>query len=130
MTDPIADMLTRIRNACGVRHPKVDIPSSKAKLEVADILYRESYIRGYKRVDDGLQGVIRISLKYAPDGESVILGLKRVSTPGRRVYVGAKHMPRVRGGYGTAVISTSKGLLTGKEAARQGVGGEVLCYVW
>lgn len=128
MTDPIADMLTRIRNASAAKHAKVDIPSSKAKVELAEILQREAYIQAYKPVDDGK--IIRISLKYTPEGESVILGLKRVSTPGRRVYVRAKGIPRVRGGYGTAVISTSKGVLTGREAVREGVGGELLFYVW
>ncbi len=130
MTDPIADMLTRIRNACTAKHSRVDIPSSRTKLEIAEILQREAYIRSYKRMDDGKQGIIRITLKYTPEGDSVILGLKRVSTPGRRVYVRAKRMPRVRGGYGTAIVSTPRGLLTGRDALREGVGGELLCYVW
>lgn len=130
MTDPIADMLTRIRNACGARHPRVDVPASRIKLDIAEILRREAYIRGYKRLDDDTQGTLRIHLKYTPEGESVILGIKRVSTPGRRVYVGAKRVVRVRGGYGTAILSTSSGLLTAREARRRGIGGELLCFVW
>jgi small subunit ribosomal protein S8 len=130
MTDPIADMLTRIRNACRAKHSRVDVPLSKMKMEIADILQREAYIQSYRRVDDDKQGLIRIALKYTPEGESVILGLRRVSTPGRRVYVRATRIPRVRGGYGTALISTPRGVLTGGEARREGVGGELLCYVW
>jgi small subunit ribosomal protein S8 len=130
MTDPIADMLTRIRNACRAKHSRVDVPLSKMKMEIADILQREAYIQSYRRVDDDKQGLIRIALKYTPEGESVILGLRRVSTPGRRVYVRATRIPRVRGGYGTALISTPRGVLTGGEARRGGVGGELLCYVW
>ena len=130
MTDPIADMLTRIRNACRAKHSRVDVPLSKMKMEIAGILQREAYIQSCTRVDDGKQGLIRIALKYTSEGESVILGLKRVSTPGRRVYVRAKKIPRVRGGYGTALISTPRGVLTAGEARREGVGGELLCYVW
>jgi small subunit ribosomal protein S8 len=130
MTDSIADMLTRIRNGCAAKRPKVDIPSSKTKLEIAAVLTREAYVRGFKTIEDGKQGVIRIYLKYTPKGESVILGLKRVSKPSRRVYVGTGRIPRVRGGYGTAVLSTSSGVLTDKEARRRGLGGELLCYVW
>ncbi len=130
ITDPIADMLTRIRNACAARHPRVDVPASSFKLELADLLCREAYVRSYTRVEDGKQGIIRIQLKYTPEGGSVILGIKRISSPGRRVYVGAKEIPRIRGGYGTAIVSTSQGLLTGREAARRGIGGELLCHVW
>jgi len=130
LTDPIADMLTRLRNANGVRQEKVDIPASRLKLEIAKILKEEGYIKGYKVLKDKKQGVLRISLKYGPANERVITGLKRVSTPGRRMYVGKEKLPRVMGGLGTSIISTSKGVKSDKICRLEGVGGEVICYVW
>ncbi|MBI5142927.1 MAG: 30S ribosomal protein S8 [Nitrospirae bacterium] len=130
LTDPIADMLTRLRNANGVRQEKVDIPASRLKLEIAKILKEEGYIKGYKVLKDKKQGVLRISLKYGPTNERVITGLKRVSTPGRRMYVGKEKLPRVMGGLGTSIISTSKGVKSDKICRLEGVGGEVICYVW
>ena len=130
MTDPIADMLARIRNALKMKMAHVDIPASRIKAQIAKILRDGGYISNVKYIDDGLQGKIRIYLKYTESNDSVIEGLKRVSKPSRRVYVGKGTIPRVMGGYGTAVISTSKGLLTDKECRDQGVGGEVLCHIW
>jgi len=130
MTDPIADMLTRIRNANMAKLEKVDIPSSRLKLEITKILKEKGFIKGYKVLKDKKQGIIRISLKYTEDEEKVITGLKRISKPGRRVYVGKKEIPKVMGGYGIAILSTSKGILTDEACRREGVGGEVLCYVW
>lgn len=130
MTDPIADMLTRIRNANVVRHEKLELPASKIKQEIADILKREGYVRDYEVVEDNKQGVLRIFLKYGPNNERVITGLKRISKPGRRVYAKADEVPRVLNGLGTAVVSTSRGVLTDKEARSQAVGGEVLAYIW
>lgn len=130
MTDPIADMLTRIRNANMARHEKLEFPASKTKKEIADILKREGYIRDYEFVEDNKQGVIRIFLKYSATEEKVISGLKRISKPGLRVYAKADEVPRVLNGLGTAIISTSKGVLSDKEARSQAVGGEVLAYVW
>jgi small subunit ribosomal protein S8 len=130
VTDPIADMLTSIRNACKAKHKKVDVPSSSLKIEVAKVLLREKYVNNFKTIDDRRQGVLRIYLKYDPQNRSVITGIKKVSTSGRRIYVDKDHVPRVLGGMGTAVISTSSGLLTDKEARAQGVGGEVLCHIW
>lgn len=130
MTDPIADMLTRIRNANMARHEKLEIPASKTKREIADILKREGYIRDYEFVEDNKQGVIRMFLKYSPTEERVITGLKRISKPGLRVYAKADEVPRVLNGLGTAIVSTSKGVLSDKEARSQAVGGEVLAYVW
>jgi small subunit ribosomal protein S8 len=129
MTDPIADMLTRIRNAITISSEKVDIPASKLKLEIVKILKEEGFIRAYKILKDDKQGVLRVTLKYI-DGNSVISGLRRVSRPGRRVYVGSKEVPRVMGGVGTAIITTSKGILNDNACRREGVGGEVICYVW
>ncbi len=130
MTDPIADMLTRIRNANTARHEKVDIPASKLKKSVAQILLDEGYIKDYKFLEDQKQGVIRIYLKYSPDKKGIISGLKRVSKPGCRVYVTQNELPRILGGLGSAIISTSRGIMTSSQCKREGVGGEVLCYVW
>jgi len=130
MTDPIADMLTRIRNANLVRHDKLEIPSSKMKQEIADILKREGYIRNYEVIEDNKQGVLRIFLKYGTNEERVITGLKRISKPGLRVYAKAHEVPRVLNGLGTAIVSTSRGVLSDKEARSQAVGGEILAYIW
>jgi small subunit ribosomal protein S8 len=133
MTDPIADMLTRIRNATLARHTRVDVPASTLKLEIARILEREGYIQGFKVVEPkegAVQKSIRISLKYGPRGERVITGIERVSRPGRRVYFGNTEVPSVFGGLGTSILTTSRGVMTGREARREGVGGEVLCNVW
>lgn len=129
MTDPIADMLTRVRNAFRIRKTHVDIPASKMKAEIAKILLREGYINNVKYYDDGLQGIIRIYLKYADD-TSVIEKIERVSLPSRKVYVGKQDIPRVMGGMGIAIVSTSKGIMTDKECRKEGVGGEVICRVW
>ncbi|MGO4890131.1 30S ribosomal protein S8 [Anaerobacillus sp. MEB173] len=130
MTDPIADMLTRIRNANTVRHEKLELPASNIKKQVAEILKREGFIRDVEYIEDSKQGIIRIFLKYGSDNERVITGLKRISKPGLRVYAKANEVPRVLGGLGIAVISTSSGVITDKEARQQQVGGEVLAYVW
>ena len=132
MTDPIADMLTRIRNAVHARHQRVDVPASSFKVEIAKILEREGYIQNYKLVDDAesVQKVIRIGLKYGPRGENVITGLERVSRPGRRVYFGRNDVPKVMGGLGTSILTTSRGVMTGQDAVKAGVGGEVLCNIW
>lgn len=131
MSDPIADMLTRIRNAGGAGRKRVDIPASKLKLEIARILLSEKFIASYKFVDDGgPQGLIRIYLKYTPDEEPVISGLLRVSKPGLRRYCRAQEVPRVFGGMGVSILSTSRGIMTGREAKKIGVGGEILCSVW
>ena len=130
MTDPIADMLTRIRNANHAKHEFVDIPASKIKKEIANILLEEGYIKGFDVIDDGKQGIIRAELKYQQNKERVITGIKRISKPGLRVYVGKEDTPRVLGGLGIAIISTSKGIVTDRKARTQGVGGEVICYVW
>ncbi|MDD4088845.1 MAG: 30S ribosomal protein S8 [Tissierellia bacterium] len=130
MTDPIADMLTRIRNANHAKHEFVDIPASKIKKEIANILLEEGYIKGFDVIDDGKQGIIRVELKYQQNKERVITGIKRISKPGLRVYVGKEDTPRVLGGLGIAIISTSKGIVTDRKARTQGVGGEVICYVW
>ena len=135
MTDPIADMLTRIRNATIARHTRVDVPASTLKLEIAKILEHEGYIQSFKLVDPtaeagGVQKAIRIALKYGPRGERVITGIERVSRPGRRVYFGREDVPTVLGGLGTSILTTSRGVMTGREARKQGVGGEVLCNVW
>ncbi|MEW6586813.1 MAG: 30S ribosomal protein S8 [Nitrospirota bacterium] len=129
LTDPIADMLTRIRNAVRIKAEKVDIPISKMKLELAKILKEEGFIRAYKILKDRKQGVLRIIPKYV-DSESVVSGLRRVSRPGRRVYVGRDEIPTVMGGLGVAILTTSKGILSDKACRRDGVGGEVICYVW
>ncbi|MGL4523451.1 MAG: 30S ribosomal protein S8 [Bacilli bacterium] len=130
MTDPIADMLTRIRNANMVRHDKLEIPKSKIKSDIAEILKREGFVRDVEYIEDNKQGVIRIFLKYGQNNERVITGLKRISKPGLRVYAKSNEVPRVLNGLGIAIISTSKGLLTDKEARQQGAGGEVVAYVW
>lgn len=130
MTDPIADLLTRIRNANMVRHEKLEVPASKLKKEIAEILKREGFIRDFEYIEDSKQGVIRMFLKYGSNNERVISGVKRISKPGLRVYAKAEELPRVLNGLGIAVVSTSKGVLTDKEARQQAVGGEVLAYVW
>jgi len=130
MTDPIADMLTRIRNAVMANREEVEVPASKTKLEIARVLSQEGFIRGYELIDDGKQGILRIRLKYGPNGERVIHGIKRVSKPGRRIYVKKDEIPRVMGGLGIAILSTSRGIMTDREARRLGIGGEVICYVW
>ena len=130
ITDPIADLLTRIRNANTQKHETVDCPSSKMKVAIVDILANEGYIKGYQIIEDGKQNVIRMTLKYSPSGERVISGLKRVSKPGLRVYASKEDMPRVLKGLGIAIVSTSKGIMTGKAAKKENLGGEVLAYVW
>jgi small subunit ribosomal protein S8 len=133
MTDPIADMLTRIRNAVHARHQRVDVPASTFKVEIAKILEREGYIQNFKIVDEAEDQkikVIRLALKYGPRGENVITGLERVSRPGRRVYFGREDVPRVMGGLGTSILTTSRGVMTGQDAVKAGVGGEVLCNIW
>ena len=131
MSDPIADMLTRIRNANTAKHDTVDVPASKMKLAIADILVNEGYITKYEIVEDGGFNVIRITLKYGVDkNEKVISGLKRISKPGLRVYANCEELPRVLGGLGTAIISTNQGVITDKEARKLNVGGEVLCFIW
>ncbi len=130
MTDPIADMLTRIRNSNMTRAEKVDIPASKMKIELTKILKEKGFIKGYKVLKDRKQGILRISLKYVSGGERVISGLKKISKPGRRVYVNKEKIPQVMGGFGMAIISTSKGVLTDEVCRREGIGGEVLCHIW
>ena len=130
MTDPVADMLTRIRNANTVGHATVDIPASKMKKSIAEILVREGYIKGFNIIDDGKQGIIRVQMKYGADKEKVISGLKKISKPGLKVYAKSDEVPRVLGGLGVAIISTSNGIVSDKEARKLGVGGEVICYVW
>ena len=130
ITDPIADMLTRIRNANNAKHETVDVPASNMKKAIAQILLDEGYIKNYQIVDDGTQGVIHITLKYNPGKEKVISGLRRVSKPGLRVYVGTEELPSVLHGLGIAIISTSKGVMTDKKARAAHVGGEVLAFVW
>ena len=130
MTDPIADMLTRIRNANIVRAKVVEIPGSRIKRELALIFKNEGYIEDCEFIEDNKQGLIRLHLKYGPERERVIGGLKRISKPGRRVYVSKDEIPRVLGGLGIAVLSTPRGLMTDRQARKEGIGGEVLCYVW
>lgn len=130
MTDPIADFLTRIRNANMVMHEKVEIPASKTKIALAEILKNEGFIKDYEQVEDGKQGIIRVYLKYGSNREKVISGLKRISKPGLKVYCKKDEIPKVLGGLGIAIISTSKGIVTDKEARKLGLGGEVICYVW
>ena len=130
MNDPIADMLTRIRNALTARHDTVTIPGSNIKKAIAKILLDEGYIKSVDYIDDGLQGQIKVVLKYAEGKQSVIKGLKRISTPDLRVYARSEDLPKVLGGLGIAIVSTSKGVMTDKEARKAGVGGEVLCYIW
>jgi small subunit ribosomal protein S8 len=130
MTDPIADMITRVRNGVRAKLQKVDIPASKLKVEIARILRDEGYISNYKQSEDGKQGVLRVYLKYGAGMERVITDLQRVSRPGCRIYCGKDEIPRVYGGLGINILSTSRGLMTGRSAAREGVGGEILCNVW
>ena len=129
-TDPIADMLTRIRNANSAKHKTVDVPSSKMKTAIAEILFKEGYIKSFELISDENQGIIRITLKYDEKGTRVIDGIKRISKPGLRVYANKEELPKVLNGLGTAIISTSQGLKTDKEAREAGIGGEVLAYVW
>ena len=130
ISDVIADMLTRIRNANDAKHETVDVPASKMKKAIAEILFNEGYIKSYTVVEDGKQGIIRIALKYAPGKQKVIHGLRRVSKPGLRIYAACEDMPRVLGGLGIAIVSTSKGIMTDKKARQENVGGEVLAFVW
>jgi len=130
MTDPIADMLTRIRNGIQAHHERIEVPASKLKVEIARILKLEGFISNYKLVEDRNQGTLRIYLKYSHGGETVIHGIERISRPGRRIYRGKGEIPRVLGGLGLSIMSTSRGVLSGSEALRTGVGGEVLCQVW
>jgi small subunit ribosomal protein S8 len=130
MSDPIADMLTRIRNANLVRHETVEIPASKVKKEIAEILKKEGFIRDAEYIEDSKQGIIRLFLKYGVNNERVISGLKRISKPGLRVYTKSQEVPRVLGGLGIAIISTSKGVMTDKDARQTKSGGEVICYIW
>ena len=131
MSDPIADMLTRIRNASIAKHDTVDVPSSKMKKAIADILVAEGYVKGYEVIEDGIKSTLRISLKYGEDKNvKVITGLKRISKPGLRVFAGSNELPKVLGGLGTAIISTDKGLMTDKAARKAGLGGEVIAFIW
>ena len=130
ITDPIADMLTRIRNANNAKHDTVDVPASNMKKSIAQILLEEGYIKNFQLIDNGTQGVIRVTLKYGAGKEKVISGLRRVSKPGLRIYTNCEDMPKVMKGLGTAIISTSKGIMTDKAARAAHVGGEVLAYVW
>ena len=137
MTDPIADMITRIRNAVSARHKRVDVPASRFKAEIARILQDEGYIQGFRLVEEPAERpgrqprqVIRVFLKYGPRGEKVISGIERISRPGRRVYLGVEEVPVVLGGLGTSILTTSRGVMTGRAARKAGVGGEVLCNVW
>lgn len=130
MTDPIADLLTRIRNANTVNHDRIEVPGSKLKKALVEILKSEGFIRDYEWVDNGHQGLIRIYLKYGPNKTKVISGLKRISKPGLRVYAKKDEVPRVLGGLGIAILSTPKGIMTDKQARASGLGGEVLCYIW
>jgi small subunit ribosomal protein S8 len=130
ITDPIADMLTRIRNASAAKHDSVDIPASRMKKSIAEILLEEGYIKNFQIIDDGTQGIIRVALKYLPGKEKAIQGLRRVSKPGLRVYAGADELPKVLRGLGIAIVSTPKGVMTDKKARVAHVGGEVLAFVW
>jgi len=130
MTDPISDMLTRVRNASQALHDRVEVPASKVKVELARVLHEEGFIRSYRIIEDNKQGIIRIYLKYSETEERVISGIKRISKPGRRVYVNKSLLPRVLGGLGVAVISTSQGVMTDRTCRKSNVGGEVLCHVW
>src|SRR5207248_3503832 len=135
MTDPIADMLTRIRNAVTAKHTRVDLPASRIKLDIARILQDEGYIQGFKVLEDaasqvGTAKTVRLFLKYGPHGEKLITGVQRISRPGRRVYFGRDDVPEVLAGLGTSILTTSRGVMTGREAVKAGVGGEVLCNIW
>lgn len=129
-TDPIADMLTRVRNANRALHDQVDVPASKVKEQLAKLLKKEGYIKDYQLIQTGVQGTLRITMKYTHDRQRIISGLKRVSKPGLRVYVGKDEIPRIFGGLGTVVVSTPRGILTGRNAQKMGVGGELMAYVW
>lgn len=129
-TDPIADMLTRIRNANSSKHKTVDIPASKMKLAIADILFKEGYIKSFEEISSDVQGTIRVTLKYDEKGNRVIAGIKRISKPGLRVYASKEELPQVLNGLGIAIVSTSKGIMTDREARKEGLGGEVLAYIW
>ena len=129
-TDPIADMLTRIRNANSSKHKTVDIPASKVKASIADILFKEGYIKSFEEISNDVQGTIRVTLKYDEKGNRVIAGIKRISKPGLRVYASKEDLPQVLNGLGIAIVSTSKGIMTDKDARKVGLGGEVLAYVW
>ena len=129
-TDPIADMLTRIRNANSAKHKTVDVPASKMKTAIAEILFKEGYIKSFEIINNETQGIIRVTLKYDEKGNRVIDGIKRISKPGLRVYAGKEELPKVLNGLGIAIVSTSKGLKTDKEAREAGIGGEVLAYIW
>ena len=130
ITDPIADLLTRVRNASTAKHPSVDVPASNLKKAIANILLEEGYVKGVQVVEDDKQGMIRIQMKYGQDKERVISGIKKISKPGLKVYAKAEDVPKVLGGLGIAIISTSQGLISDKEARKLGIGGEVICYVW
>ncbi len=130
ITDPIADMLTRVRNANIAKHDHVDVPASRLKLEIAKILKVEGFIAEFHRIERGPQGVLRITLRYGPRKEQVLSGLRRVSRPGLRMYAQREEIPRVRGGLGVAILTTSRGVMTDRQARKIGVGGEVICYVW
>ena len=130
VTDPVADMLTRIRNAIGAKHEVIDIPASRTKKAIAGILLKEGFIKGYEYIEDGPQGIIRITLKYGERDTSIIHGLKKISKPGLRVYAGKDEIPKVLGGLGIAIISTSQGVMTDKAARKLGIGGEILAFVW
>ena len=130
ITDPVADMLTRIRNANSAKHETVDVPASKMKKAIAEILHEEGYIKGYQIIDDGKQGIIKITLKYGANKEKVLSGLKRISKPGLRVYSSREELPKVLKGLGIAIISTSKGIMTDKKARALNIGGEVLAFIW
>jgi len=129
-SDPIADMLTRVRNAISARHPKVDVPASKLKIELARVLKEEGYIANYKVAEEGAKKTIKVYLKYAPDNSPVITKIERVSRPGSRTYTGTKEIPQVQGGLGITILTTASGVMTGRAARKKGVGGEVLCLVW
>jgi small subunit ribosomal protein S8 len=130
VSDPVADFLTCVRNAVRAKHRKVDVPASKMKTELTKVLLRERYINNFKVIDDSRQGMLRVYLKYGAGDESVITNIKRVSTPGRRVYVGKDDIPRVMGGLGSSIVSTSRGLMSDREAREAGLGGELVCQVW
>lgn len=130
MTDPIADMLTRIRNANVARHDRVDVPASRVKEAISRILMEEGFIKSYERLQDGPKATLRLHLRYGPERSRVIQGLRRISHPGLRVYAKRDEVPKVLGGIGVALVSTSEGIVTDKEARRKGLGGEVLCYIW
>jgi small subunit ribosomal protein S8 len=130
ISDPIADMLTVIRNGCRAKKKKVELPASRMKSDILKVLLEEKFISNYRYIEDRKQGVLRVYLKYTDDETSVISGLRKISRPGLRSYAGAKGVPRVQGGLGISIVSTSQGLMTGKEARKRGIGGEVICHVW